>query len=203
MNEYIGKISAFYFKYGIKSVTMDDLARELGVSKKTLYQHYNDKEDVVFNVIQHHIINQQQEIKEILKDKEYNAIDHLLHMSRYISENIKNMNPSITYDLQKYYPNAWKKLMKFKREHVYKKIMENISKGIKEDLYQKNLNYEIITSIYVNMMEIFSGGKYAELKKFSNEEIFRTLFIYHIRGICNENGNKYLNKKLKESKELL
>ncbi|MFO8067527.1 MAG: TetR/AcrR family transcriptional regulator [Bacteroidales bacterium] len=199
-NELIQKISAIYFRYGIKSITMDDLARELGMSKKTLYQYFSDKEDVVFHVIQHHIESQQCEIKKMLEDKNLNAIDHLLHMSRFITENLKHMNPSVFFDLQKHYPTAWEKLISFKRDHVYEKIMENIQTGIREGLYIKDLNYEIIANLYVDMMEMLSGGNYPEMEKFPHEELFRTLFIYHIRGISNEKGQKHLDKRLKEWK---
>ena len=198
LSELIQKISAIYFRYGIKSITMDDLARELGMSKKTLYQYFSDKEDVVSHVIQHHIKSQECGIREMLSDSNLNAIDRLLHMSKYISEHLKHMNPSVAYDLQKYYPTAWNNLISFKREHVYEKIMENIQTGVSEGLYLEDLNYEIIANLYVDMMEMLSSGNYPEMEKFSHEELFRTLFIYHIRAIANEKGQKHLDKRLKE-----
>ena len=198
IRELIQKISAIYFRYGIKSITMDDLARELGMSKKTLYQFFSDKEDVVSHVIQFHIESQECGIREMLSDVNLNAIDHLLHMSKYIAEHLKHMNPSVAYDLQKYYPSAWDKLISFKRDHVYEKIMENIQSGVKEGLYLEDLNYEIIANLYVDMMEMLSSGNYPQMERFSHEELFRTLFIYHIRAISNERGQKHLDKRLKE-----
>ncbi len=195
----IDKITGIYFRFGIKSITMDDLAKELGLSKKTIYQHFKDKEDVVYQVIDYHINRQHSGIREMLDDKSLNAIDHLLLMSKYISGHLNQMNPAFSYDLQRYYPKAWEKLIKFKREHVFTKIMENIQKGIQQGIYLKDLNYEIIANIYVDMMEMFSSGEYSKLEQYSKEELFQTLFVYHIRGIANQEGIKYLNNKLKEN----
>ena len=194
MQDIIQKIADIYFRYGIKSVTMDDLARELGVSKKTLYLHFKDKKDVVDKVIHHLIESQQCGISKALNQPNTNAIDKLLMMTQFFAEHLKNSNAALTYDLQKYYPDVWDEVIEFKREEVYKHIIENIHEGIREGIYRDDMNYEIIARAYVSRMEMYQTDLWQPLDKFPLAEVFRTLFIYHIRGVANEKGLEHLKK---------
>jgi TetR/AcrR family transcriptional regulator, cholesterol catabolism regulator len=196
MQEIIQKISEIYFRYGIKSVTMDDLARELGVSKKTLYLHFRDKEDVVDKVINYLISAQKCGINDALNQPDTNAIDKLMLMTHFFAEHLKNSNASLMYDLQKYYPRVWDEIVVFKREAVYNHIIDNINDGVKEKLYRDDLNYEIIARIYVSRMEMYQTDLWQPLEKYHLAEIFQTLFIYHIRGIASEKGIDYLEKNM-------
>jgi AcrR family transcriptional regulator len=196
MEDIIPKILDLYSRYGIKSVTMDDLARELGVSKKTLYEHFSDKEEVVRKVIEYMIAVQQKVYDTIINQPGSNAIDELLQISRFISEHLKTVNPSLSYDLKKYYPEVWNDLVQYKSKTVFEQIMANIRKGVNEELFRENLNYEVIAYVYVVRMELFSPGEVPGLEKYSYQEIFRTLFQYHVRGIASEKGRKYLDELL-------
>lgn len=196
MQDIIQKIADIYFRYGIKSVTMDDLARELGVSKKTLYLHFDDKKDVVKKVIHHLIHIQKCGISDMLNKPGANAIDKLMMMTIFFAEHLKNSNASLTYDLQKYYPDVWDEVLEFKREEIFRHIIDNIETGIKEGLYRDDLNYEIIARAYVSRMEMYQTDLWQPLDKYSLTEVFRTLFIYHIRGISNTKGIKYLEENI-------
>ena len=109
MDDIIVKVSELYMKYGIKSVSMDDVARELGISKKTLYQHFTDKDELVQKVVDYHMDMQEQEMKKIACAG-HNAIEELLMVSKNITQLLKQTNPSVTYDLQKYYPETWRSI---------------------------------------------------------------------------------------------
>ena len=196
--EFTRKTMEIFTRYGIKSVTMDDLSRELGVSKKTLYQFFHDKEDVVRKVVTGMIDGQKCGIDEMLEQQGMNAIDHLLNMSRFIANHLKTVNPAMTYDLQKYYPAVWEEMVDFKRENIFKYIMDNIRQGIAEGLYRDDINYEIIAKAYVSRLEMYSRGEMQDLEKFSFDEIFNTLFIYHVRGISNNKGLKHLDGVIDE-----
>jgi TetR/AcrR family transcriptional regulator, cholesterol catabolism regulator len=194
MQEIINKISEIYKRYGIKSITMDDLARDLGVSKKTLYLHFKDKKEVVEKVIHHLIAAQKCGISETINTPNTNAIDKLMMMTQFFAEHLKNSNASLAYDLQKYYSDVWNDVVEFKREEIFGHIMENIKSGIDEGLYRKDLNYEIIARIYVSRMEMYNTDMWQPLEKFNLEEVFYTLFVYHIRGISNADGLRYLEE---------
>ncbi len=199
MHEIIQKIADIYYRYGIKSVTMDDLARELGVSKKTLYLHFKDKKDVVAKVIDYLIKTQKCGISEALNQPGANAIDQLMMMTGFFTEQLKNSNASFTYDLQKYYSDIWEEVISFKREEVYHHILDNIRDGIEQGIYRTDLNYEIIAHTYVSRMEMYQTELWKPLEKFSLAEVFQTLFVYHIRGISNEKGLAHLDKILEKN----
>lgn len=173
---------------------MDDLARELGVSKKTLYLHFKDKKDVVKRVIQYMINHQKCGIHDVLASPNTNAIDKLMMMTGFFAQHLKNTNASLTYDLQRYFPDVWDEVIEFKREEVYQHIMDNMSMGIKEGIYRNDINYEIIAHVYVSRMEMYQTELWKPLEKFTLAEVFSTLFVYHIRGIANARGLEYLEK---------
>jgi TetR/AcrR family transcriptional regulator, cholesterol catabolism regulator len=194
MENIIGRIAQLYIKYGIRSVTMDDLARELGLSKKTLYLHFNDKNDVVHKAMKHLMNIQECGIDQVLGITGQNAIDELLGISKQITLHLQNLNPALAYDLQKYYPDIWKEFIDYKKQIIYNHIIGNFEKGIQEGLYSVDINYDIIALIYVSRMEIYGWSDLGDLSKYSYEHIFNTLFIYHVRGISNKKGLEYLEK---------
>ncbi len=198
MQEVIQKIADIFFRYGIKSVTMDDLARDLGISKKTLYMHFKDKKDVVQKVISYLIQTQKCGINQALGHPRTNPIDKLMKMTLFFVEHLKNTNPSLTYDLQKHYPEVWEEVIQFKREEVYKNITDNIEEGIKEGLYREDMNYEIIARAYISRMEMYQTDLWQPMEKYPLEEVFKTLFVYHIRGIANKKGLNYLEKNMEK-----
>jgi len=200
MHDLIFKISEIYIRYGIKSITMDDLARELGISKKTLYLHYHDKKDVVRKVVNHLLSLQKDGISKVMESKGANAIDKLMMMTSFIADHLKSSNPSLTYDLQKHFHDIWAEVMEFKRHAVYHYIMENIKEGITQGLYRTDINYEIISRAYVARMEMYQTDLWQPLEKFSLHEVFSTLFIYHIRGISTTKGLKYLDDNIHQWK---
>lgn len=192
----IDRVTQLYQQYGIKSVTMDDVARELGISKKTLYKYVNDKADLVDKVMDRAIdVQFKYMISRI--HPEMNAIDILLTVSELLSDHWRSMNMSITYDLQKYYPQVWGKIMDFRHVHVLEHISKNMQKGIKEGLYRKDLDVELIAHFYIIRMEALCKPEYAELKSRDFKDVFNKLYEYHIRGIANAEGIKYYENKIK------
>ena len=197
MKEIIIKVSEIYLKYGIKSVTMDDVARELGISKKTLYLYFKDKDDLVKKVVDYHM-DLQHECMKSFTFENVNAIEELLMVSKFISNFMKQINPSVTYDIQKYYPEIWKSIVSDRMDHIFKQIKDNMKRGIKEGLYRKDLNIEIIARIYLFRIDAAKTLDLITENKYTYEEIFNTFFNYHIRGIANQNGIEYLESKKKK-----
>jgi AcrR family transcriptional regulator len=189
------QVSSMYLKYGIKSVTMDDVARELSISKKTLYEYFKDKNELVKQFLEFHML----QIKTVF-DKESltkgNAIDHLLYISKIMSDFLSKLNTSVHYDLQKYHPEVFKSLFEYKRKHMYQNVMANIKRGIKEGLYRKDLTPEIIAYIYVNRIEASLDANFILEKEFSTSKFFKEMFTYHIRGICSRKGIEYFEKQI-------
>ena len=196
MDEIIVSISTLFMKYGIKSVSMDDVSRELGISKKTLYQYFKDKDELVTKVVEHHAELLSGEMFKMVSENA-NAIEQLLKVSKFVSQYLKNINPSVTYDLKKYYPQIWKNVNLNNRDYIFNQIKQNMINGIKEGLYRSDINIDIITHFYLFRMEMSQTYEMIVENKYSYEEIFNTSFNYHIRGIANKKGLEYLEKKIK------
>ncbi len=192
----IEKTGELFKKYGIKSVSMDDIAQQLSISKKTLYQYFKDKADLVVKVVNFHNCDHDKKFMDLI-NSDLNAIDSLIEVSKHLIEMLKEINPPILYDLRKYYPELTKDLIVNRKDHVYNNIKTNLLKGIEEGLYRQDLNPDIITSIYVKRMDdvFFEDDNY--LNRFPQHEIFSQLFIYHIRGIVSTKGLKYFENKIK------
>lgn len=189
--------SRHFMRYGIRSMSMDDVARELGISKKTLYQYFADKKELVHSVMKYHM-DKTNDCFHNMKVEPGNAIDILLRVSQILIEQMGQMNPSVKYDLSKYYPEAFKTLMDYKRGQVLDHIERNLMQGIKEGLYRKDMNTRVIAYFYLIRMDQFMSMEPDDekMKNINSEEILTELFIYHVRGIVNPKGLEYLESKL-------
>ena len=194
------KVSELYNKYGIKSVTMDDVARELGMSKKTLYQYVENKNDLVSKVLEYHMDIKKCSFKDILS-KELNAIDELLEVGVYIIKSLNDYNSSLLYDLKKYYPELSQKLHEIRKDRMYNSIINNIIKGKKEGLFRSEIDNEIIAKIQTRRFIYMSSGEFFEPQQMLNPKYIMELFIYHIRGIANSKGIDALEKKFDDVKK--
>jgi len=186
-----------FMKYGIRSVTMDDLARYLRVSKKTIYKFFKDKDELVSCCMDFHNQNERKSIEKILCAADQNAIDENFALSKIILDQLTQVNPGVLFDLEKYYPEALAEFERYKETKVAQWVSENMKKGIKEGLFREDLNIPIITALYLKRMsDFFSMSDYPEGATL--EEIYMEIFRYHIRGIASEKGIEYLKIKIKE-----
>ena len=191
--ELLERSSAVFMKYGLKSVTMDDLCREIGVSKKTIYKYFVDKNDLVLSIIQFKVDMDKQTCLTCT-NQAVNAIDELVNISRFVIEHFTNMNPSVFLDLRKHYPEAWKYMHDHKWEFVLNNIRDNIIRGKQENLYRENVNPDIISRYYVSGMDIILDGEVYPYPEFKTDEILTEILRFHIRGLANDNGIKYLKE---------
>lgn len=199
MEEKIGnfllRVYELYNRYGIKSVTMDDVARELGISKKTLYECIADKSELVKHVMDMVYRYHGTKLNEIT-NLQLNAIEELFEVNRYMTQMIKDQNPTLAYDLRKYYPELFNSLMQEQRQRMRDAIKKNLLKGIEEGLYRKEMNVDIISKLHMTRMENRSRPDHFQSNEMETQEVLREIFIYHMHGIANEKGIKILNEKL-------
>jgi AcrR family transcriptional regulator len=185
---------ALYSKFGIKSITLDDLCRELGISKKTLYQHIQDKNDLIRKVIDYEISLQQKSMEKMFRS-EINAIDELIYVNRMIHENQSIHNPAFYYDLKKYYPDIFTEWLDYKRKKMFEMIHRNLEKGISEGLYRQDLNPTIISKLHMSRTESMHTSEIIDEKELSTSRFVDEVFSYHIHGICNDKGIAYYYRK--------
>lgn len=197
--EIVDKVRSLYHEFGIRSVTMDDVVRELGISKKTLYQYFADKSDLVGAVLDSERNLRMQEYKKAIQGVS-NAIEEMLRYYDLQKNMIKDHNPSMMYDLKKYYPKIHNDFLETKRKVIFESVKGNLIRGKAEDIYRTDLNEEIVARL--NLMRIEA---LINIGIFSNEEMmmpnfFTELFKYHMYGIVNENGRKILEQNIDKLK---
>ena len=196
LNNILIKVRELYSKYGIKSITMDDVASELGISKKTLYQYVTDKDDLVGKYIDNEIKLRQEEVCKCFREG-FNAIEELFEISTFMNKIMRNQNPATEYDLKKYYPAHYQKTIKTRREGMYNYILLNLKKGRKEGLYRENMNIEVIAKLYLSRVENIHFNELFTVEEFTSSDLFLELLTYHVRGISTEKGIIELEKKIK------
>jgi TetR/AcrR family transcriptional regulator, cholesterol catabolism regulator len=201
IDNILQRVYFLYQKYGIKSITMDDVARELGISKKTIYECFTDKNDLVEKVYEyeHHLKTCQ--FEEVFTKGE-NAIQGLFLVIHFMDDMLKEYNASVDYDLKKYYPEVFEKKRKRMIEGVYDKIHKNLIRGIEEKVYRSDMDPELIARLHVSRIMSVMTSDIFTVEEFTSNNNRRELMIYHIRGIATEKGIKVLEKELQNEKEI-
>ena len=191
--ELIGSVAQLFMRLGIRSLTMDEIARQLGVSKKTLYKYASDKKELVTKAVRLAIDEEECVLSEMHK-AEGSAIDKIFAINTMISEKLQSIQPAVIFDMQKYYPEAWAIMEEHKCVFIHNQVKENLEEGIKEGLYRKNMNPELVTRIYVTLINsIFDSSLYS-LSTHSFKETYTEVVRYHLRGITNEKGVEYMQE---------
>lgn len=186
-----GSIKLFK-QYGLRSISMDEIARSIGMSKKTLYQFVDNKDDLITQSLDYLI--EKTTIEKIEKEKNLNAIDVLLEISRIVRSEVIEMNPVVKFDLFKYYPSIYHRAVMKKKEMIFSDIIENFNKGMQQGLYRTDVDIEMTAKLYIqNLLEIHDP----EFMNASLSRIFVVMFDTLIRSIVNENGLKYYEQKIK------
>lgn len=198
--QYILKnVGKLYLKFGIKSVTMDDVANEFGISKKTLYQYFKDKADLVTQVVEYYLKNPAFNLQT---SDSLNAIDHFFVLRERIIHILKYFNNNIEFDLKKQYPKLYRKVHKMKRERIFSSTIENLQEGIKSGLYRNDLDINVISKLQVGRM-LFTLNPENEIfteSEISNIELFDKVTEYYMYSICTEKGINYFKEQLNNIK---
>lgn len=191
----IKNVGELYLRFGIRSLTMDDVASEFGISKKTLYQYFKDKADLVSQVVNYYIENPRFNLN---LNESNNAIDHYFDLRKHINSILKYFNNSIEFDLKKLYPQLYKKVHDMKRERIFKSTVVNINNGIKTGHYRKDLDAELIAKLQVGRILYTlnpENGVFTETEVV-NINLYDDFTNYHMHAICTEKGLKYFKKQL-------
>lgn len=190
-----------FMRYGFKSITMDDVARELGVSKKTLYQFFADKNDLVNQCVEHYLERINHMCQVILDNKELDPINMLLQITEEMSLIIRQVNPSSMFDLKKYFKPAWDKLEVDRRTFIYNSMYDNMVIGIKKGLYRKELDPEMVTRIYIYLIGLLTDPDSHDHASLDIRATHLEIVKYHLRSICTSKGLELLEEKLKHMKK--
>ena len=191
------KTHDLFMRYGIRAVTMDEIATQLGISKKTIYQFFTDKDEIVEAVTEQEVHSSQMECKRFQEDSE-NAVHEIFIAIEQMEEVLKAMNPLIMYDLEKHYPKAFKKLRDHKYRFMYQMIRENLDRGIKEELYRPEMNADIIAKQRIESAFLAFNQDVFPHNKYKISEVGNELGLFFLHGITTAKGKKMIDKYLHE-----
>mgnify|MGYP003683789963 CR=1 FL=1 len=191
----IEKAGELFIKLGFKSVTMDDISNELGISKKTLYKYFNNKHSLVeettstmhescFIVI------------EAIANQGFNAIEENFEIKKMFKEMFQNASSSPIYQLKKYYPKIHEKTMEKEIVLFSECFKKNFEKGILEGYYREDINIELVTQFYFSL--VFSIHENT-LENYKIPKLEQEVLVYHTRAIATEKGLLELEKQLKNN----
>jgi TetR/AcrR family transcriptional regulator, cholesterol catabolism regulator len=182
-----------FMKYGVRSVSMDDIANSLGMSKKTIYHFYADKDELVDAVIQNEI-KHNENCCELDRSASENAIHEMFLAMDMVVEMFRSMNPAVLYDIQKYHPNAFLKFHKHKNDYLYTVIRENLVRGIREDLFREDINVDIISRFRAENILLPFNPEFQAKVKHNLVEIEEELILHYLYGLVNIKGCKMILK---------
>lgn len=186
-----------FMRYGIKSVTMMDIARELGMSKKTLYAHYSDKASLVHEGMQMFLEEDKMQFDSLRKQYP-NAIEYFFKFCKYLNEHVRSMNPSTTMDMKKYYSKTWRLFTDYKKNYIYKSITQNLIDGIDQGLYRDDMNIDIVAKLYISKVDVIMDQDLFPISDYTMSQIHKEYVMYHFNGIVSEKGRKYLKNITKK-----
>jgi AcrR family transcriptional regulator len=190
-----------FLRFGLKSVSMDDISNQLGISKKTLYHHFEDKETLVVSVVSQ-VLNHNYSLMMADVVKSQNAIHEEILAINLMSNLFQTMNPYILFDLQKYYPKGFEIFLKHKNERIAEKCRKNLVRGIEEGLYRPEINIPIMLrlrqeSLMLPFKPEFQSGLSANLVEIATE-----ISIFFLNGIVTSKGKKWMEKYQSQHKKV-
>ena len=189
-----------FLNLGFKSVTMDDLAQEMGISKKTIYSHFENKTKLVEESTMNLFWLISNGIDDICALQK-NPIEELYEIKRFVMLHLKDEKSSPQYQLQKYYPKIHNALKSKHFEMMQDCVKDNIQKGINLGIYRENLNVEFASRIYFSGVNIIKDNTMFPQSIFSAKELMEYYLEYHLRGIVTPKGRKILNKIINSNQE--
>ncbi|NCD72186.1 TetR/AcrR family transcriptional regulator [Mucilaginibacter agri] len=180
-----------FMQAGIKSVTMDDIARHLGMSKKTIYQHFSDKNELVVALTKTRMEEDERMMKEMLEGQD-NVIKQLIDMMKCSEEILAKMNPIVIHDMQKYHPEGWKLIQQFKAKTLVVTLEELLTRGIKEGFIRPELDVKIIARMRMLQVETGFDNMVFPITEFNQWKVQQQFLEHFNYGIVTLEGYKML-----------
>ncbi|MEJ7736051.1 MAG: TetR/AcrR family transcriptional regulator [Chitinophagaceae bacterium] len=194
------KATDLFMHFGIRSITMDEIALQLGMSKKTIYHFFADKNELA-DAVTMKMLDHNRDCCEAQRSEAKNAIHQIFMAMEMMQDMFENMNSSMLYDLKRYHPKAYERFLEHKYKYLHRITKENLERGIKEELYRPDISINIITLLRLeSMMLPFSPNVFSR-SKFSLAEVHRHIMEHFLFGIASLKGYKLIQKYKEEGKK--
>ncbi len=189
------KAEELFMRYGIRSVSMDDIVRELGASKKTLYQFIENKSDLVREIFMARVERDRDHIEQV-RLQTGSAIERLATVARFMIRQLRMISPALRYDLEKYYQPVHQEMEQLHFRFFLAFIEENLELGIQQGLYRSNLDVPITARLFLGMANQIGHHDLFPVESYSLDALVRQLFNYHMHGVVSPQGLAELNAML-------
>jgi len=189
--ELLENISDLFLKYGLRSTSMEDICSHLKISKKTLYQFFANKDDVVEQVMLHRRNNHRTQ-KDMEKLKSLDAVRMMLSIARHIIDDLKSRKPSNLFDLKKYHPEVYERVNDRDHVFIHNLLNEIIDKGIRENLFRPDINREIQIYLFIKQMALLGEPEIITDMIYPMDTIISTIVGNFIRSLSTPQGIKEL-----------
>jgi TetR/AcrR family transcriptional regulator, cholesterol catabolism regulator len=198
----LAKSADLFMRYGIRSITMDEIATTLGISKKTIYQFFTDKDDLVFAVIEQEIGKNEDECLQF-RNEALDAIHEIFLAVEDLEELLAYTNPLMLYDLEKYHPRAFQKIKEYKYQFLHDATTENLRRGIEEGLYRKDIQKDIVAKSRVESAFLVFNIDLFPHSRYSMSEVNFELALLFLHGVANGKGKQLIEKYTTERNKKL
>ncbi len=192
------KAAEMFLSLGFKSVTMDDISNEMGISKKTIYTHFKNKTELVKESVLRVFEGISCGIDSIQLEKK-DPIEELYEIKKFVMLQLKNEKSSPQYQLQKYYPEIYTMIKSKKYENMAECTVENLRRGVEKGVYRKNIDVDFISNLYFSGIDSINDESLFPVSRFSKIKLMEDYLEYHLRGIVTPKGLQTLNKFINEN----
>lgn len=176
---------------GIRAVSMDDIAARLGMSKKTLYQFFSEKDELVDAVVSMHLSRMQGEAKQ-WREQAQDAVHEMFITMEQIQLHLSNMNPILLHDMQKFYPRAYQRFREHKEVFLFQLIRANMQWGVTEGFYRPDLEIDVLCRYRLASMMIAFNTELFPPQQFNLGKLSQDLLQHFVFGLATEKGHKRL-----------
>jgi AcrR family transcriptional regulator len=183
----VEEAAVMFRTYGIRAVTMDMLANQMGISKRTIYEIFNDKEEILAAVLKWMTVRQRKVVEKILSESE-NVIEAIFKLADMTMEHFKNMSPAFQMDIKRHHQDIMKKLEGVDELPYVRNNVLIIERGIKEGVFRKDIDVKIINRCMLEVAKMSNDKEIFPPDNYISEDVIRNVYINYLRGICTQKG---------------
>ena len=192
-NQILHTATQLFMTHGFKSITMDDIAQKMAISKKTIYNHFNNKEAIVAVVVDNLFETVTMGI-DCICDLNHNPIEEIYEIKKLVIKHVGNEKDSPWYQLRKYYPHLHESIKKRQFNYMQKCVVDNLNRGLEQGLFRENIDVQFVSRIYFVGVTGIKDDDLFPPNAFDGETLYGTFLEYHLRGIVTPKGRKILNQ---------
>ncbi len=186
-----------FFKFGVRSITMDDIAAKLGMSKKTIYEYFSTKEQIIVEVSQMYVASEKQAYERI-REKATDPIEEMLQFMALTGRTLQGANPSLPLEIRKYFPEAWKILEDYQKTYYMGLVHSNLAQGIAQGYYRSEMDPEVVARFHVDLHPFLFTNDVFPPERFRPSVVHAQYATHFLYGICTPKGNELLQERLKQ-----